>query len=109
MAPRPTSRLGRYSEHLVPECRVSSEEAIRRLSPSRDRTGCGNWLAWATLALAAFLTSRRRSIARGTRAMRKPATIETWVDGLYICIRQPNGFRRVDLRAGQWSVSISEL
>ena len=39
MAPRPTARLGRYSEHLVPECRVSSEEAIRRFSPSRDRTG----------------------------------------------------------------------
>jgi hypothetical protein len=39
MAPRPTARLGRYSEHLVPECRVSSEEAIRRFSPSRERTG----------------------------------------------------------------------
>ena len=39
MAPGPTAGLGRYSEHLVPECRVSSEAAIRRFSLSRDRTG----------------------------------------------------------------------
>jgi hypothetical protein len=39
MAPGPTAGLGRYSEHLVPECRVSSEETIRRFSLRRDRTG----------------------------------------------------------------------
>jgi hypothetical protein len=31
--------------------------------------------------------------------MRKPATIEMWVDGLYICIHQPKGVAAADPRS----------
>jgi hypothetical protein len=91
MAPGPTAGLGRYSEHLVPECSVSSEEAIRRFSLSRDRTGMWKLAGVSDACACSFSDLATASIARGTRAMRKPATIEMWVDGLYICIHQPKG------------------
>jgi hypothetical protein len=92
MAPGPTAGLGRYSEHLVPECRVSSEEAIRRFSLSRDRIGMWK-LAGVSYACACSFPDLATALDCTRQASNaEAATIEMWVDGLYICIHQPKGW-----------------
>ena len=92
MAPGPTAGLGRYSEHLVPECRVSSEETIRRFSLSRDRTGMWK-LAGVSYACACSFPDLATALDCARQASNaEAATIEMWVDGLYICIHQPKGW-----------------
>ena len=70
------------------------EEATRRFSLSRDRIGMWK-LAGVSYACACSFPDLATAIDCARQASNaEAATIEMWVDGLYICIHQPKGWPR---------------
>ena len=75
-----------------PNAASRPEEAIRRFSLSRDRTGMWK-LAGASDACAPSFRDLATALDCAQQASNaEAATIEMWVDGLYICIHQPKGW-----------------
>jgi hypothetical protein len=75
-----------------PNAASRTEEVTHRFSLSRDRTGMWK-LAGVSDARACSFPDLAMALDCARRASdAEAATIEMWVDGLYICIHQPKGW-----------------
>ena len=72
-----------------PNAASRPEQVTRRFSLSRDRTGMWK-LTGVSDACACSFPDLATALDRARQASdAEEATIEMWVDGLYICIHQP--------------------
>jgi hypothetical protein len=75
-----------------PNAASHPEEATRRFSLRRDRTGM-----WRLAGVSDACARDFPDVATALECARRisdaeAATIEMWVDGLYLCIHQPKGW-----------------